>query len=78
MVGNVRKRFGGRVCPKLCHFWRLADQLFQLVEEGFDVAYTALDTAGAVPVFVEVGAEGAGQLEESVDVFVAGLRRVYV
>ena len=24
MVENVRKRFGGRLCPKLCHFWLAA------------------------------------------------------
>ena len=33
---------------------------------------------GAVPVFVEVSAEGAGQIEESGDVLVGGLRRVDV
>ena len=36
----------------------------------------AFDAAGAVPVFIEVVMEGAGQVQESVDALVVGLRRV--
>ena len=64
------------VYPRARGLWSFrlwADQRLQFVEERCHVLQAAGDTAGTVPVFIEVDVKSAGQLEEAVDVIIAGL-----